>query len=81
MRVVLTPFFELSNEHAASNYGQPVLVRRSTNEALRPDDIIQLYRDWPLLRANKAVERMARSSSKLTDEEREFVARFVNSGR
>ena len=33
--------YYLTTEHAASSYGVPVLVRRSTNQAFGPADLIQ----------------------------------------
>jgi hypothetical protein len=80
MKVTLTPSFELTTEHSASSYGQPVLVNRGSGEAYGPGDVFQPYPSWPYLPASKAVERMARTK-KLTYDERAFVDKFVNFGK
>jgi len=80
MKIQLTPSFELSNEHAASSYGQPVLLHRATNEAFGPGDILSPYPSWGLMPASKAVERMARTK-KLTYDEQQFVKKFTDFGK
>lgn len=80
MKLTLSPSFELTDEHAASSYGQPVLVNRASNEAYGPSDILQPYVGWGYVPAKKAVERMARTK-KLTYDEQAFVDKFVNFGK
>lgn len=79
-KVALTPSFELSTEHAASSYGQPVLVDRGSGEAYGPGDILRPYPSWGWTTGAAAVERMT-ATKKLTNEEREFVERFVSFGK
>ena len=59
MRTNLAPSWDLTTDHAASSYGQPVLVRRSSGEAYGPLDIVKVYPAWGFLPAAKAVERLA----------------------
>jgi hypothetical protein len=40
MKATLAPSWDLTTEHAASSYGQPVLVNRGTGEAFGPGDIL-----------------------------------------
>ena len=37
-----TQRFELTTEHAAASYGQPVLVDRETGEAYGPADLVEI---------------------------------------
>jgi hypothetical protein len=81
IKVTLTPSFELTTEHAASSYGQPVLFNRQAgSEAYGPGDIVQCYPSWPLQPAAMAVERMAKTKT-LTLDERLFVDKFINFGK
>jgi hypothetical protein len=80
VKVTLKPSWELTTEHAASSYGQPVLVNRTTGEAFGPGDVLQPYPSWPYLLASQAVQRMARTK-KLTYDEQTFVDKFVNFGK
>ena len=75
MQVNLKPSWELSTEHAACSYGQPVLVNRATGEAFGPGDILKAYPSWGYMPAAATVERMAKTA-KLDDEGRELVGRF-----
>ena len=72
--------WELTNEHAASSYGQAVLVNRDTGEAFGPDDIVKCYASWPLQPARLAAGRMMKRKANLSDEERTFADRFINFG-
>jgi hypothetical protein len=76
-KVTLTPSFELSTEHAASSYGQPVLVNRASGEAFGPADIVKPYPSWEFTPASKAVDRMARTK-KFTYDEQKFLDSFIN---
>ena len=67
----------LTNEHPASSYGQPVLVKRATDEAWGRLDVVEMYPSWGLMLAVHAVERAAAAMPKLTDEERRFIASFT----
>jgi hypothetical protein len=78
-KLTLKPSWELTTEHAASSYGQPVLVNRGSGEAYGPGDILRPYTSWGYITAAAAVERMT-SIRNLTDDERIFVERFVNLG-
>jgi hypothetical protein len=79
MKISLTPSWELTTEHSASSCGQPVLVKRASGEAFGPGDVLQPYASWGYMPANGAVARMAKTA-KLTDEQRAFVNRFIESG-
>ncbi len=80
MKIHLLTRWELTTDHAASSYGQPVLVNHDTGEAFGPGDITKCYASWPYQPASRAVERMA-ARCELTDEERATVERFVNFGK
>ena len=62
MRAQLTGTWELSTEHAASSYGQPVLVHRPTGDAYGPADVIKPYPSFGFMRAADAVVRLARTA-------------------
>ncbi len=76
MQTFLAPSWILTTNHAASSNGQPVLVRRSTGETYGPGDIVQVYPAWGLLRAAKAVVRLA-TLKRLDAEGETLVAKFV----
>jgi len=80
MRITLTPSYQLTDQHPASSYGQPVLVNRGSGEAFGPGDILTPYPSWGMMPARNVVRRMAKTA-KLTDEERVSVAGFVNFGK
>jgi hypothetical protein len=83
MTIQLTPSWYLTNEHAASSYGIPVLVQRkdgSTIGAFGPDDIVQCYPSWPMQPARQAVARMALTAGyagRLGDGGMDFVVKFT----
>lgn len=58
MKATLLPSWELTTEHSASSYGQPVLVNRSTGDAFGPGDIVKPYPSWGFMTAADAVQRM-----------------------
>jgi len=73
MKVKLSVGWELSTDHAASSYGQPVLVKRSTGQAFGPGDILTAGTGDVL--AADAVRRLAKTA-KLDAEGRGLVAKF-----
>jgi hypothetical protein len=79
-KVQLTPSFELTTEHAASSYSQPVLVNRQSGEAYGPGDVIKVYESWGFMPASQAVDRMSRTK-KFTYDQRLFVDDFINFGK
>jgi hypothetical protein len=76
MIVQLTPSWRLTDEHAASSYGQPVLVQTSNPEAYGPGDMVRCYPGWPFQPASIAVERLA-NLEQHTDEEQTFIRQFT----
>jgi hypothetical protein len=76
MKVTLTPSFELTTEHAASSYEQPVLVDRGTGLAYGPADIIVPYPSWGHMLARDAVGRMV-ATKKLGRKEQAMVDSFT----
>lgn len=76
MREVIFKSWKLTTDHAASSYGQPVLVNRATGEAFGPGDIVQCYPSWGYLPAALAVDRLAAAES-LDDEQIALVSRFT----
>ena len=78
MKVSLSPSWELSTEHAASSYGKPVLVQRSSKQAFGPGDSVRVYPAWGFLPATKAVARLA-TLTRLTPDAQALVDRFVGS--
>ena len=78
MKAVLSVTWELSTEHPASTYGQPLLVNRDTGEAYGPSDIVQVYGHMGRMVAAKAVQRLA-PAAELNVAQRVLVAQFVGS--
>lgn len=76
MKVTLSPSWELSTDHAASSYGQPVLVNRATGEAYGPGDIVRPYPSHGSTTAAEAVRRLAKTA-RLDADGQALVARFV----
>lgn len=75
MQVNLSGSWELSTDHAASSYGQPVLVNRATGEAFGPGDILKPYPSYGFMPAAEAVRRLSKTA-KLDAEGRDLAARF-----
>lgn len=67
--------WELTTEHAASSYGQPVLINRATQEAFGPGDIVRAYPSWGFMAAAEAVKRMA-ATANLDEDGQDAVTRF-----
>lgn len=76
MKTTLSPSWELSTDHAASSYGQPVLVHRATGEAYGPGDIVAPYPSYGPMVAADAVRRMAKTAH-LDADGRALVERFT----
>jgi hypothetical protein len=76
MIVQLTPSWQLTDEHSASSYGQPVLVHSSTGDAFGPSDFIMCYPNWPFQPAAEAVRRLGNLGTR-SDEERAFIGKFT----
>jgi len=72
----LSPSWQLTTEHAASSYGQPVLVHRGTGEAYGPADIIKAYPSYGPMPAVDVVRRLAKTAN-LDKEGKALVARFI----
>jgi len=80
MTIQLTPSWQLTDEHAASSYGIPVLANRHSGEAFGPDDIVQCYPSWPMQPARQAVARMALTAGyagRLGNGGMDFVVKFT----
>ena len=75
MNATLAPSFVLTTEHAASSYGQPVLVHRQTGTAYGPGDVLEAYPSFGLLPAKQVVARLAKGAS-LDAEGQAAVAQF-----
>ncbi len=75
MKALLTGTWELSTDHAASSYGQPVLVNRPTGEAYGPADVVKAYPSYGFMPAAAAVARMARTAN-LDEDGKAQVASF-----
>jgi len=76
MKTNLTPSWELSTENAASSYGQPVLVNRTTGEAYGPGDILKPYPSYGFMAAADAVRRMAKTK-KMDEDGQNLVDKFT----
>ena len=74
MQVRLSGSWELSTDHAASSYGQPVLVNLDTGDAYGPGDILQYPPDGYMTAAD-AVRRLA-TTVQLDADGLALVARF-----
>jgi len=77
VQVNLSGSWELSTDHAASSYGQPVLVNRTTREAFGPGDILEPYPSYGFMPAAEAVRRLSKTA-KLDAEGRDLVAKFAD---
>ncbi len=75
MAVLLSGRWELTTDHAASSYGAPVLVDRTSGDAYGPADIVEAYPSWGLLPAALAVQRLAKTAT-LTADDLAVVGRF-----
>jgi len=75
MTVKLSPSWTLTTEHAASSYGQPVLVHRTDGVAYGPGDIVKPYPSYGYMTAAAAVARLAKTA-RLDDEGKALVGRF-----
>jgi hypothetical protein len=78
-KVQLTPSFELTTEHSASSYGQPVLVHLATGYVFGPSDFVRCYPNWPIQPAAEAVKRLGNLGAR-SDEERALIQRFIGDG-
>jgi hypothetical protein len=75
MKASLSPSWALTTEHAASSYGQPVLVNRGTGEAYGPGDVVMLYPSHGYTKAADGVRRLAKTAH-LTKAGAALVAKF-----
>lgn len=80
MQVNLSGSWDLSTDHAASSYGQPVLVNRATGTAFGPGDILKPYPSWGFMPAAEAVRRLSKTA-KLDAEGRDLAAKFADFGK
>ena len=84
MIISLSPSWKLTTDHAASSYGQPVLVNRTTGAVFGPGDVVNLYPSLPafifppygFMPASDAVRRLAKLKQ-LDEEELALVGRFI----
>ena len=76
MTVTLSPPWSLSDTHATTSFGRPVLVNRETGEAYGPMDVVQLYPSNEPMLAKTAVMYLARTL-RLTAGERQAVVWFT----
>ena len=75
MKAILSCGWELSDEHAASSYGQPVLVNRRTGDVYGPLDVIELHPEIGAMPAAQGVRMMPRTYH-MEDREYELVFKF-----
>ena len=76
MKVILSPSWELSTEHPACTFGQPVLVNRDTGQAYSPGNIVQVNERMGSMLALLAVRKLAQAAE-LDTAQQELVARFA----
>ena len=79
MTLSLSGRWELTTDHAASSYGAPVLLDRTSGEAFGPADIIEAYPSWGLMPAAAAAQRLAKIAT-LAGDDAAIVARFCAKG-
>jgi hypothetical protein len=77
MHTNLAPSWELTTDHAASSYGQPVLVNRGTGKTYGPGDILKASPSWGFLPAAAVVDRFLKGKHLDADTET-MVTRFVS---
>ncbi len=78
MKAILSPLWELSTEHPASSYGQPVLVHRHTGRTFGPGDRVQLHPSYGTTTAADGVAWLAKTVT-LSAEAQALVDRFLES--
>jgi hypothetical protein len=76
MKLHLTPSWTLSDEHATSSYGKPVLVDRETGEAYGPGDIVQILPGGGYIPGYIAVRAFTEGES-FSAEELAFIDLFL----
>ena len=76
MHTNLDPSWDLTTAHAASSYGQPVLVNRGTGKTYGPRNILKAYPSWGVLPAAAVVDRFLKGKH-LDDDTVTLVTRFV----
>jgi hypothetical protein len=78
MKVTFSRVWDLSDEHAMSRDGRPVLVNRSTGDAKGPEDLVAASPFWGVLPAARLVAQLAKTV-RLNAGEKALVERFVGS--
>ncbi len=78
MKVTLTRAWELSDEHARSRAGQPVLVNRGTGAAYGPGAPVDAFPLWGVLPAARLVAHLAKTV-RLNAQDMTRVTRFIES--
>ena len=76
MRVQLKSKYVLTDEHAVSSTGHPVLLNTETGENFGPMDVFEPSQSYGTMLCRAAVKKMARNLT-LTDEEQELINKFV----
>ena len=76
MRVHLKSNYILTDAHAESSYGQPVLVNTETGETFEPMDIFEPSQSYGTMLCRAAVKKMIRGKT-FTEEEQELIRKFV----
>ena len=79
MKVTLTPSFELTTQHAASSYGQPVLLHRPTGNVYGPGDTLEAYPRWGMQLGRDVVRRLSRTRQ-FSEAEQDLIRLFVEGG-
>ena len=80
MKILLTSRYMLTDDHAASSYGQAVLVNRVTGEFYGPGDIIKAYPSWEYELVADVVRRFTEVWMFSPDELR-VIEGFIRLGR
>jgi hypothetical protein len=78
MQHILTPSYILTNEHAASSYGVPVLLHRQTGHVYGPADIAVFYPSHGYDSAADFTLRALKTNPAAKEAVRAFCASFPN---
>ena len=80
MEAILTPSWKLTTDHAASSYGQPVLINPATGEVFGPGDIVKIFEQTGFVPAAEAIKRLVKINGikldKMDEGGRDLVNKF-----
>ena len=80
MEAILTPSWKLTTDHAASSYGQPVLINPATGVVFGPGEIVKIFEQTGFVPAAEAIKRLVKINGikldKMDEGGRDLVNKF-----